>query len=101
MLEQIAPEFILIRSATIWSDDVNQIVEWKIESWCRDSLSGGAWLEITFSTFDSDQMGELTQFLTSLLMDPLVNNMKTVYRESEDRFPGIERTRDYRKGKFP
>jgi hypothetical protein len=29
-----------------------------------------------------------------------LNNMKTIYRESEDRFPGVDRTRDYRKGKF-
>ena len=27
-----------------------------------------------------------------------VNNMKTVYRESEDRFPGVDRTREYRRG---
>ena len=29
-----------------------------------------------------------------------LTNMKTVYRESEDRFPGVDRTREYRKGKF-
>ena len=27
-------------------------------------------------------------------------NMKTVYRESEDQFPGVDRTRDFRKGKI-
>ena len=27
-----------------------------------------------------------------------INNMKTVYRESEDRFPGVDRTREYRRG---
>ena len=30
----------------------------------------------------------------------LLNNMKTVYWESEDQLPGVDRTRDYRKGKF-
>ena len=29
-----------------------------------------------------------------------LNNMKTVYRESEDQFPGVDRTRDFRKGKI-
>ena len=29
-----------------------------------------------------------------------LTNMKTVYRESEDRFPGVDKTREYRKGKF-
>ncbi|MDP7531978.1 MAG: macro domain-containing protein [Candidatus Thalassarchaeum sp.] len=29
-----------------------------------------------------------------------LTNMKTVYRESEDRLPGVDRTREYRKGKF-
>jgi hypothetical protein len=29
-----------------------------------------------------------------------LKNMKTVYRESEDQFPGVDRTREYRKGKF-
>ena len=32
--------------------------------------------------------------------DNFLNNMKTVYREGEDQLPGIERTRDFRKGKF-
>jgi hypothetical protein len=32
--------------------------------------------------------------------DNFLNNMKTIYRESEDQFPGVDRTRDYRKGKF-
>ena len=32
--------------------------------------------------------------------DNFMNNMKTVYRESEDQFPGVDRTREYRKGKF-
>ena len=27
-----------------------------------------------------------------------IKNMKTVYRESEDRFPGVDRTREYRRG---
>tara|TARA_Y100001970_G_scaffold53658_2_gene67982 strand:- start:18230 stop:18871 length:642 start_codon:yes stop_codon:yes gene_type:complete len=30
-----------------------------------------------------------------------LNNMKTVYRESEDRFPGIDKTRAFRRGKYP
>jgi O-acetyl-ADP-ribose deacetylase (regulator of RNase III) len=32
--------------------------------------------------------------------DNFLNNMKTIYRESEDQFPGVDRTRDYRKGKI-
>jgi O-acetyl-ADP-ribose deacetylase (regulator of RNase III) len=32
--------------------------------------------------------------------DNFLNNMKTIYREGEDQMPGIERTRDFRKGKF-
>ena len=30
-----------------------------------------------------------------------LNNMKTVYRESEDQFPGVDKTRLFRKGKYP
>ena len=88
MFKQNAPEIFLIRSATIWYDDVNQIFEWKIEYWCSDSMSDGAWLKITFSTFDSDQMSELTQFLTSLLMDLLVDSLtarKSVVRRRHQK----------------
>lgn len=27
-----------------------------------------------------------------------INNMKTIYRESEDQFPGVDRTREFRRG---
>ena len=32
--------------------------------------------------------------------DNFLNNMKTIYRDGEDQFPGVDRTRDYRKGKI-
>ena len=32
--------------------------------------------------------------------DNFLNNMKTIYREGEDQMPGVDRTRDYRKGKI-
>jgi len=57
-------------------------------------------MEIILSWMDAveDPGVRMVQIVTH--EDNFMNNMKTVYRESEDQFPGVDRTRDYRKGKF-
>lgn len=58
-------------------------------------------MEIVLAWMDEGEDPGVDMVLIVTDDNQFLNNMKTVYRESEDRFPGIERTRDYRKGKFP
>ena len=47
---------------------------------------------------DDDPGVDMVRIVTN--ENNFLTNMKTGYRESEDRFPGVDRTREYRKGKF-
>ena len=57
-------------------------------------------MEIILAWMDAEEDPGVDMVLIVTHEDNFLNNMKTVYRESEDLFPGVDRTRDYRKGKF-
>lgn len=57
-------------------------------------------MEIVLAWMDGEHDPGVEMVLIVTHEDNFLNNMKTVYRESEDQFPGVDRTRDYRKGKF-
>ena len=57
-------------------------------------------MEIVLSWMDGEKDPGVDMVLIVTHEDNFLNNMKTVYRESEDQLPGVDRTRDYRKGKF-
>lgn len=57
-------------------------------------------MEIILAWMDSEDDPGVKMVLIVTHEDNFLNNMKTVYRESEDQFPGVDRTRDYRKGKI-
>ena len=57
-------------------------------------------MEIILPWMDGEEDPGVDMVLIVTNEDNFLNNMKTVYRESEDQFPGVDRTRDYRKGKI-
>ncbi len=57
-------------------------------------------MEIVLGWMDAEHDPGVDMVLIVTHEDNFLNNMKTVYRESEDQFPGVDRTREYRKGKF-
>ncbi len=57
-------------------------------------------MEIILPWMDGEEDPGVRMVLIVTHEDNFMNNMKTVYRESEDQFPGVDRTREYRKGKF-
>ncbi len=57
-------------------------------------------MEIILAWMDSEDDPGVKMVLIVTHEDNFLNNMKTVYRYSEDQFPGVDRTRDYRKGKI-
>jgi O-acetyl-ADP-ribose deacetylase (regulator of RNase III) len=57
-------------------------------------------MEIVLAWMDGEEDPGVDMVLIVTHEDNFLNNMKTVYRESEDQFPGVDRTRDYRKGKI-
>ncbi len=57
-------------------------------------------MEIILPWMDGEDDPGVDMVLIVTNEDNFLNNMKTVYRESEDQFPGVDRTRDYRKGKI-
>jgi len=57
-------------------------------------------MEIILEWMDGDDDPGVDMVLIVTDENNFLTNMKTVYRESEDRFPGVDRTREYRKGKF-
>ena len=57
-------------------------------------------MEIILPWMDREEDPGVDMVLIVTHEENFLNNMKTIYRESEDRFPGVDRTRDYRKGKF-
>jgi len=57
-------------------------------------------MEIILDWMDAEEDPGVDMVLIVTDENNFLTNMKTVYRESEDRFPGVDRTREYRKGKF-
>ena len=57
-------------------------------------------MEIVLEWMDGEDDPGVDMVLIVTDENNFLTNMKTVYRESEDRFPGVDRTREYRKGKF-
>jgi O-acetyl-ADP-ribose deacetylase (regulator of RNase III) len=57
-------------------------------------------MEIILEWMDNEEDPGVDMVLIVTNENNFLKNMKTVYRESEDRFPGVDRTREYRKGKF-
>ena len=57
-------------------------------------------MEIVLEWMDGENDPGVDMVLIVTDENNFLTNMKTVYRESEDRFPGVDRTREYRKGKF-
>ena len=57
-------------------------------------------MEIVLEWMDGEEDPGVDMVLIVTNENNFLTNMKTVYRESEDRFPGVDRTREYRKGKF-
>ena len=57
-------------------------------------------MEIILEWMDGEDDPGVRMVLIVTHEDNFLNNMKTVYREGEDQLPGIESTRDFRKGKF-
>ena len=57
-------------------------------------------MEIVLAWMDEGEDPGVDQVLIVTNDNNFLNNMKTVYRESEDRFPGVDQTRAYRKGKY-
>ena len=57
-------------------------------------------MEIVLEWMDAEDDPGVDMVLIVSNENNFLTNMKTVYRESEDRFPGVDRTREYRKGKF-
>ena len=57
-------------------------------------------MEILLAWMDAEEDPGVRMVLIVTDEVGFLNNMKTVYRESEDQFPGVDRTRDFRKGKI-
>jgi hypothetical protein len=57
-------------------------------------------MEIILAWMDEGEDPGVDMVLIITNEQSFLKNMKTVYRESEDQFPGVDRTREYRKGKF-
>ncbi|MDP6661674.1 MAG: macro domain-containing protein [Candidatus Thalassarchaeaceae archaeon] len=57
-------------------------------------------MEIVLDWMDGEDDPGVRMVLIVTHEDNFLNNMKTIYRESEDQFPGVDRTREYRKGKI-
>ena len=57
-------------------------------------------MEIILAWMDAEEDPGVRMVLIVTDEVGFLNNMKTVYRESEDQFPGVARTRDFRKGKI-
>ena len=57
-------------------------------------------MEIVLEWMDAEDDPGVDMVLIVTNENNFLTNMKTVYRESEDRFPGVDRTREYRKGEF-
>jgi len=57
-------------------------------------------MELVLSWMDGEEDPGVRMVRIVTHEDNFLNNMKTIYREGEDQMPGVDRTRDYRKGKI-
>lgn len=57
-------------------------------------------MEILLGWLDAEEHPGVDDFVLLVNEENFVKNLKTVYRESEDQFPGIDCTRQYRKRRF-
>ena len=55
-------------------------------------------MEIILSMLDGEEDPGIERMLLVTDDNNFVNNMKTVYRETEDQFPGTDMTRQFRRG---
>ncbi len=55
-------------------------------------------MEIVLAYLDGEKDYGIRKLLMITDQPNFINNMKTVYRESEDQFPGVDKTREFRKG---
>ena len=57
-------------------------------------------MEILLGWLDAEEEPGVGDFVLLVNEDNFVKNLKTVYRESEDQFPGVDCTRKFRKRRF-
>ena len=57
-------------------------------------------MENVLSWMDGEEDPGVRDFVILVTEDNFVNNLKTVYRESEDQFPGHDCTRQYRRRRY-
>ena len=57
-------------------------------------------MEILLGWLDAEEEPGVGDFVLLVNDENFVKNLKTVYRESEDQFPGVDCTRKYRKRRF-
>ena len=57
-------------------------------------------MQLILGWLDAEEHPGVDDYVMLVSEDNYVKNLKTVYRESEDQFPGIDCTRQYRKRRF-
>lgn len=57
-------------------------------------------MQLLLGWLDAEEHPGIDDYVMLVSEDNYVKNLKTVYRESEDQFPGIDCTRQYRKRRF-
>ena len=57
-------------------------------------------MEILLGWLDAEEKPGVKDFVLLVNDENFVKNLKTVYRESEDQFPGVDCTRQFRKRRF-
>jgi O-acetyl-ADP-ribose deacetylase (regulator of RNase III) len=57
-------------------------------------------MEILLGWLDAEENPGVGDFVLLVNDEMFVKNLKTVYRESEDQFPGVDCTRKFRKRRF-
>jgi O-acetyl-ADP-ribose deacetylase (regulator of RNase III) len=57
-------------------------------------------MQILLNWLDADEDPGVSEYIMLVSQENYVNNLKTVYRETEDQFPGHDSTREYRRKRF-
>ena len=57
-------------------------------------------MEILLGWLDAEENPNVGDFVLIVNDENFVKNLKTVYRESEDQFPGVDVTRQHRKRRY-
>ena len=57
-------------------------------------------MEILLGWLDAEEKPGVKDFVLLVNDENFVKNLKTVYRESEDQFPGVDCTRQFRKRRY-